>query len=86
MSAQNSLTVDTTRRTPANKEIIIELQDLSYQERLTVLNSETLEYRHLHMTYLSMYYKVFHNPTLWAHATIVTLLYHRLCNLHSVFH
>jgi len=28
---------------------IIELQDLSYQERLTVFNLETLEYRRLHV-------------------------------------
>jgi len=39
-----------------------ELHDLSYQERLTVLNLETLEYRRLSSD-LTMYYQVFHNLT-----------------------
>jgi len=44
---------------------ITELHDLSYQECLTVLNLETLEYRRLSSD-LTMYYPVFHNFTPWA--------------------
>jgi len=44
---------------------ITELHDMSHQERLTVLNLETLVYRRLSSN-LTMYYKVFHNLTPWA--------------------
>jgi len=37
---------------------------IELQERLTVLNLETAEYRRLSCD-LTMYYKVFHNPTPW---------------------
>jgi len=46
-------------------KIIIEPHDLFYQERLTVLNLETLEHRRLSSD-LTMYYKVFHSLTPWA--------------------
>jgi len=44
---------------------IIELQHLSHQERFTERNLEVLEYQRLSCD-LIMYYKVFHNLTLWA--------------------
>jgi len=43
----------------------IELEELSHQELLTVLNSETFEYRRLSYCDLTMYYKVFQNLTPW---------------------
>jgi len=55
---------------------MIELQDFSYQERLTVFNLETSEYRRLSCD-LTMYYKVFHNLTTRAPGIILTLLCHR---------
>lgn len=41
------------------------MQDLSYQERLTVPSEETLEYRRL-SGHLIMYCEVFHNLTPWS--------------------
>ena len=41
------------------------MHDLSYQERLIVLNLEALEHRRLSSD-LTLYYEVFHNLTPWA--------------------
>jgi len=62
---------------------ITELHDLSYQERLTVLNLETLEYLRLSSN-LTMYYKVFHNLTPWAPSYFNIVIPSH--NLHSVHH
>jgi len=56
---------------------ITELHDLCYQERLTVLNLETLEYRRLSIG-LTMYYKVFIISLLGLQVIILTLLFHRI--------
>jgi len=63
---------------------ITELHDLSYQERLTMLNLETLEYRRPSSD-LTIYYKVFHNLTPWAPSYYfdIRIPPH---NLHSVDH
>ena len=63
---------------------IIELHDLSYQERLTVLNLETLEHRRLSSD-LTMYYKVFHNLTPWAPSDYFNVFIPPH-DLHSVHH
>jgi len=53
------------------------LHDLSYQERLTMLNLETLEYRRLSSD-LTMYYKVFIISLLGLQVIILTLLFHSI--------
>jgi len=63
---------------------ITELHDLSYQERLTVLNLETLEYRRLSSD-LTMYCKDFHNITPWASSDYSNIVIPPH-NLHSVHH
>ena len=63
---------------------IAELHDLSYQERLAMLNLETLEYRRL-TSDLTLYYKIFHNLTPWDPSEVFTLSI-PLYNLHSVSH
>jgi len=55
-----------------------------YQERLTVLNLETLEYRRLSSD-LTMYYKVFHNLTPWASSDYFNIVIPPH-NIHSVHH
>jgi len=60
------------------------LHDLSYQERPTVLNLETLEYRRLSSD-LTMYYKVFHNLTPYAPSEYFNIVIPPH-NLHSVHH
>jgi len=63
---------------------ISELPDLSYQDRLTALNLETLEHRRLSCV-RTMYYKVFHNIT-----PLVPRDYFNVIippyDLHSVYH
>ena len=44
---------------------ITELRDFSYRERLSLINSDTLEYRRLSSD-LTLYYKIFHNLTPWS--------------------
>jgi len=63
---------------------ITKLHDVSYQERLTVLNLETLEYQRLSSD-LTMYYKVFHNLTPWAPSDYFNIVI-QPHNLHSVHH
>jgi len=63
---------------------ITELHDLSYQERLTVLNLVTLEYRRLSSD-LTMYYNVFHNLTPSAPSDYFNVVIPPH-NLHSVHH
>jgi len=62
------------------------LHDLSYQERLTVPNFETLEYRRLSGDQ-TMYYKVFHNLTTWAPSDYFNIVIppHNLHYAHHVF-
>jgi len=57
---------------------------LSYQERFTVLNLETLEYRRLSSD-LTMYYKVFQNLTPWAPSDYFNIVIPPH-NFHSVHH
>jgi len=55
-----------------------------YEERLTVLNVETLEYRRLSSD-LTMYYKVLHNLTPWAPSDYFNIVIPPH-NLHYVHH
>jgi len=63
---------------------ITELHDLCYQERLTVLNFETLEYQRLSSD-LTIYYTIFHNLTPWAPSDYFNIVIPPH-NLHSVYH
>jgi len=60
------------------------LQDLSYQERLTVLNLEILENRRLSCD-LTMEYKDFYNLTLWVPSDYFKFIIPPY-NLYSVYH
>jgi len=62
---------------------ITELRDSSYRERLSILNSDTIEYRRLSCD-LTLYYKIFNNLTPWS-----PIEYCRLMppySLHSIYH
>jgi len=64
--------------------MIIELHDLSYQERLKALNLETLEHRRLSCD-LTRHYIVIHNLTPWVPIAYFNAIIPPY-NLHSVYH
>jgi len=63
---------------------ITELHDISYHERLSILNLDTLEYRCLSRD-LTLYYKIFNNLTPWTPSEYFNVSMPPY-SLHSVYH